>query len=280
MVGGRPLTPTEVRDLARRHGIRPSKALGQNFVIDPNTIDRLVRIADLSPEDRVLEVGPGFGTLTLGLAGAASQVLAVEFDRALLPVLEEVTSGLGNVSVLEGDAMEFDFRGLTGHWVMVANLPYGISTALIARALGEGPAVARLVVMVQAEVGARLVAKPGSQGYGSISVLVAYHCVGSVAARVPRSVFWPPPKVDSVVVTLERRPAPVSVAPDRLMHVVRAGFAQRRKKIRNSLASALPAPLDEVEAALVRAGIDPSARAESLHLEDFARIAEEVPLNA
>jgi 16S rRNA (adenine1518-N6/adenine1519-N6)-dimethyltransferase len=271
------LTATAIRELARIHGIHPSRALGQNFVMDPNTIRRVVRLAGLTPADDVLEVGAGLGTLTLGLADACHEVLAVEIDRAVLPALEEVVDGLPNVRILQGDAMALDWASVLGDgpWRMVSNLPYNISTPLIATLLEEVPQVADFLVMVQREAGERLVAGPGSKTYGAVSVLVALYAEAELVGPVPRTVFWPHPGVDTVLVRLTRRERPaVDVAPERLMRVVRASFAHRRKTMRNSLATALGRDSGEIEEGLRAVGVDPGARAESLALEDFARIAE------
>jgi 16S rRNA (adenine1518-N6/adenine1519-N6)-dimethyltransferase len=269
------LTATTVRGLARRYGIRPSKALGQNFVVDPNTIRRVVRLAGVGHDDDVLEVGAGLGTLTLGLAAASRRVLAVEIDRAVLPALAEVVGGVPNVEVVQGDAMAMAWAPLLGEgsWRMVSNLPYSIATPLVAAMLEAAPQVRDFLVMVQREAGERLVAGPGSKAYGAVSVLVALHAEAALVGAVPRSVFWPPPSVDSALVRITRRPSPVAVPREPLMRVARAGFAHRRKTLRNSLSAALGREAGEVEAALRSAGVDPGARAESLALEDFARIA-------
>jgi len=270
------LTATQIRDLARRHGFRPSKALGQNFVIDPNTIRRIVRLAEVGPEDRVVEVGAGVGALTLALAQHAASVTAVEVDRRILPALGEVVGGLVNVEIVGGDAMELDFPGLLGgrEHRLVSNLPYNIATPLLASLLSGCPAIGDFVVMVQREVGERLIAPPGSKAYGGVSVLVAYHCSARLLGRIPATVFWPVPTVESVLVRLTRRPAPVPVAPEPLMRVVDAAFAQRRKTVRIALSSVLELPPGEVEKALAAAELDPGARAETFGLEAFARLTE------
>lgn len=270
------LTTSDVRDLARRHGIRPSKALGQNFVIDPNTIRRIVRLAAVDAEDRVLEVGAGLGTLTLALADAARQVIAVEFDRALLPALEEVLEGVSNVEIVAADAMALEYGSLLGGLShrFISNLPFNLATPLITKLLEEVLQIGDFMVMVQREVGERLVASPGSKVYGSISVLVGYYAEGKVLGRVSPSVFWPPPRVESVLIQLVRRPPPVDVPIEPLMKATRAAFSQRRKTVRNALAAALGRDPDEVEKALKTAEVDPGSRAESLGLEDFARIAK------
>jgi 16S rRNA (adenine1518-N6/adenine1519-N6)-dimethyltransferase len=273
-----PLSAGAVRDLARRHGIRPSKSLGQNFVMDPNTVRRVVRLAKIDSDDRVLEVGAGFGTLTLGLASVANEVIAVEFDRSLIPALDEVVATLPNVTVVEGDAMHVDYeRILKGkRYVFVSNLPYALAVPLITKLLQDVPQVERFVVMVQKEVGERLVADPGTKSYGAVTVLVDYYCSKRVLGKVSPNVFWPKPKVWSVVIALERRESPVALTIDQLMPVVWAGFSQRRKTIRNSLAASLERTTGEIEALLKEAQVDPGARAEQLSIQDFARIAEAV----
>lgn len=271
-----PLTPTAVRDLARRHGIRPSRSLGQNFVIDPNTVRRIVRLAEVHSDEYVVEVGAGLGTLTLGLADVAKHVLAIEIDRRLIPALAEVVGEAVNVEVVEADAMGLDFSGLLkGHpHRFISNLPYNIATPLVAGLLESTPEITDFTIMVQREVGERLAAKPGSKTYGSVSVLVAYHCETRVLGRVPSTVFWPRPKVESVLVGLRRRPSPVDVEYEQLMKVVRASFAQRRKTARNSIAAILDLPAADVAAALAEAEVEPDSRAESLSLQEFARIAK------
>jgi 16S rRNA (adenine1518-N6/adenine1519-N6)-dimethyltransferase len=272
------LTAGDVRRIARSHGIRPSQRLGQNFVIDPNTIRKIVRLARVEGDDRVLEIGAGLGSLTVGLAEKAGEVVAIEFDRALIPALTEVTHPLGNVRIVEGDAMRVDYSSIFADKPhrFVSNLPYALAVPLMAKLLTEQPGVTSFVAMVQREVGERLVAPPGSRTYGAISVLVAYFCRAELVGRVSPNVFWPRPKVWSVIIKLDRRPPPVSVDIERLMKVVTAAFAQRRKTVRNSLASSLSISPAEVEAGLGRAGVDPGSRAEALGIIDFARIAEEV----
>jgi 16S rRNA (adenine1518-N6/adenine1519-N6)-dimethyltransferase len=216
------------------------------------------------------------GSLTVALAEAAGEVVAVEVDRVLAEALQEVAGALPRVRIIVADAVTLDFDDLLGEgtYKMVSNLPYAIATPLVARLLQEAPGVEEMVFMVQQEVGERLVAPPGSKTYGAVSVLVAYHADAQIVGKVPRTVFWPKPKVSSAIVRLRRRPPPVDVDAGRLMEVVRAAFAQRRKTVRNSLASALGRRTDEVEEVLQRAGIDPALRAERLSLEEFARLAQ------
>lgn len=275
--GARPALPTlsQLRDVARRHGIRPSRALGQHFLYDGNTLRRIVRLSGAGPRDRVLEVGAGLGTLTAALADAVGSVVAVEFDRSLLPALEEVLRGRDNVEVVEGDALRLDYRRLLGDEPcrFVSNLPYNVATPLVATLLESAPGIGSFLVTVQREVGERLAAPPGSRVYGAVTVLVAYHCRARVVGRVPPTVFWPRPKVESVLVELVRRPAPVPIAAGPLMEVVRAAFSQRRKTLRNSLAAALGRSHAEIEGAMREAGVGPAARAEDLPIEGFAALA-------
>jgi 16S rRNA (adenine1518-N6/adenine1519-N6)-dimethyltransferase len=274
--GERGLGRAALRDLAERHGVRPTKALGQHFLADPNLARAIVADAGIAPGDRVLEVGAGLGSLTVALASAGAEVLAVELDRSLLPALRDVLGGFGSVRVQVGDAMRLDWaRLLPGRgWKMVSNLPYNVAVPLVVEMLEGVPRIASFLVMVQREVGERLAAGPGEEAYGAVSVRVAYRAEASVVRRVPASVFWPRPRVDSVLVRLERRAAaPVDVDPERLFRVVDAGFAERRKTMRAALRR-LGLTTAEADAALAGSGLASNARAEELSLQDFARLAE------
>jgi 16S rRNA (adenine1518-N6/adenine1519-N6)-dimethyltransferase len=227
------------------------------------------------PGDRVLEVGAGLGSLTVALAAAGARVLAVEVDRGLVPALQEVLEDLPDVRLETGDALRMDWaRVLTRPgWKMVSNLPYNVAVPLIVEMLEGVPQIASFLVMVQREVGERLAAGPGDDAYGAVSVRVAYHADARVARRVPASVFWPRPSVDSVLVRIGRRASPVvDVDPERLFRVVDEGFAERRKTMRNALRR-LGLSATDADHALARCGIGPRARAEELALEDFARLA-------
>ncbi len=270
------LTPSTVRALLADHDLAPNHALGQHFLADPNTARRIVRLANLAPGARVLEIGPGVGSLTVALAEAGAHVLALELDRALVPALETTVADAGDVAIVVDDALHFDFGLLgTDPWVCVSNLPYNVATPVVVRLLEEAPQVTRIVVMVQREVGERLAAPPGVRAAGAVSVKVAYYATARILGAVPPSVFVPPPNVDSVVVSLDRLPAPpVSVpSPEALFGLVRAGFAQRRKMLRGALRPVLG---EQTEAILVGAGIAPTARAETLTLEDWATLTREV----
>jgi 16S rRNA (adenine1518-N6/adenine1519-N6)-dimethyltransferase len=278
------LSPTDVRGLLAAHDLRPSRALGQNFLADPNTARRIVRLAGVGPGDRVLEVGPGVGSLTVALAEAVSpggEVLALELDRHLLPVLAEVVAGVPSVRVVQGDALSADYElllGDAGSWTMVSNLPYNVATPLMARLLEEVPRLRVLSVMVQKEVAERLAAPPGTRACGAISVKVAYHATAAVVGVVPPTVFVPRPKVDSAVVRFERRPAPpVDVpSPGELFALARAGFAQRRKTLRQALRPLLGTRAEEV---LVAAAIPSMTRAEALTLDQWAALTRAAGLS-
>jgi len=268
-----------LRALAERHGIRPRRSLGQHFLIDPNLARAIASDAGVGAGDRVVEIGAGLGSLTRALAEAGAEVLAVEVDPSLIPALEESVAGLGRVRVLHADATDREWQDELGEdeWVLAANLPYNVATHLVLNTLRDMPQVRRLVVMVQREVGERLVGRPGEKAYGIPSLRVAYRAEGALVRRVPPSVFWPRPKVESVIVRLQRRDEPrVGVDEERLWAVVDAGFAERRKTMRNALRR-LGVDGPEADSLLEGAGVDLSARAETLSLEDFARIAEMLP---
>ena len=279
------LSPRQVRALLDEHGLSPSRALGQNFVADPNTVRRIARLAEVGPGDRVVEIGPGLGSLTLALAETGAHVTAVEMDRHLLAPLRSVVEPHG-VRVVHGDAMRLDWDDLLAgagdaavggdagagegdrRWVLVANLPYNIATPLVLDLLAKVPAIERMLVMVQREVAERLAARPGSKAYGIPSVKVAYRADAEVVGRVPPTVFIPPPRVESALVRLRRLPAPrVDAHPDRLFRLVEAGFGQRRKMLRRSLAGLVDTD------GFAHAAVRPEARAEELDLDAWARLA-------
>jgi 16S rRNA (adenine1518-N6/adenine1519-N6)-dimethyltransferase len=269
------LTPRQTHDLLTTHGLRPSRALGQNFVTDPNTVRRIARLAEVGPDDRVVEVGPGLGSLTLALLERGASVTAVEIDQRLLPVLEAVLGSA--VQLVMGDALRLDWSELLGPepgWVLVANLPYNIATPLVANLLDNVAVIERMVVMVQREVGERMAAAPGDSEYGAVSVKVAYWAEASIAGRVPAAVFTPRPKVESALVIIRRRPVPAvdpqEVPAEKLFELVRAGFAKRRKMLRRSL-SGLVSP-----AAFEAAGVRSDARAENLDVYAWGRLARAV----
>jgi 16S rRNA (adenine1518-N6/adenine1519-N6)-dimethyltransferase len=273
------LSPADTRALALRLGVAPIKARGQNFLIDPNTVRRIVRLAGLADGDgeRVLEIGPGLGSLTLGLLDSGAKVTAVELDVELaraLPetVAERISHATDRLTVVVGDALRTQIPA--GSTVLAANLPYNVAVPILLRLLQTQPQLQRGVIMVQAEVAARLAAPPGSRTYGVPSAKLAWYASSKVAAPVPRTVFWPQPRVDSSLLTFSRRPEP---AGDRFatFAVIDAAFAQRRKTLRAALAR-WAGSAAEAERLLRAADVDPSARGEALGVAEFARIAAAV----
>jgi 16S rRNA (adenine1518-N6/adenine1519-N6)-dimethyltransferase len=267
------ITRRHAQELLDRHGVRPSRALGQNFVVDPNTVRRIVRLAGVGPGDHVVEVGAGLGSLTLALVEAGARVTAIELDRHLGPVLAEVLADADpRPRVIHADALDLDWSAVLAgadRWQLVANLPYNVATPLVLDVLDRVPAIDRLLVMVQREVGERLAASPGTKAYGIPSVKVAYWADAEVVGRVGPNVFLPKPRVDSALVRIVRRAEPATGAdPDALFALVRAGFGQRRKMLRGSLAGLVDATAFE------RAGISPESRAEQLSVADWGRLAQ------
>jgi len=272
----RPLGRGELRTLLETHEIRPRKALGQNFVVDPNTVERIARLAGVGVGDRVVEVGAGLGSLTVALARTGAQVTAVEIDHRLVAELPSIVPE--TVRIVEADVLRCDWdeilatpEGPGAEWVLVANLPYNVATSLVVRLLQGVPAIRRMFVLVQAEVGERLAATPGDRTYGAVTVRVAYFASARLVGRVSPHVFYPKPKVDSVLVSIERRRRP-AVAADVASYaeidaLVRAGFAGRRKMLRRALAG-LVAPQ-----AFEAAGVDARLRAEQLDVVAWGKLA-------
>jgi len=270
----------DIRLLANRIGLRPTKALGQNFVHDANTIRRITRIADLAPGEVVLEVGPGLGSLTLGLLDEGARVVAVEVDPRLAAALPETirarAPGLANdLTVIARDARRLDTRLDPPPTALVANLPYNVAVPVLLHLLELLPSIRHGLVLLQSEVADRLAAPPGSRVYGGPSVKTAWYARAERAGAVPRSVFWPVPNVDSGLVRLVRtEPPPLPAGVDRadVFAVIDAAFAQRRKMLRSALA-AWAGSAAAAESVLVRAHVDPRARAETLDVAAFARLA-------
>ncbi|MGH2661075.1 MAG: 16S rRNA (adenine(1518)-N(6)/adenine(1519)-N(6))-dimethyltransferase RsmA [Actinomycetota bacterium] len=264
-----------LKALAARHGIHPSKALGQSFLADPNLARAIVVDAGVRAEEPILEVGAGLGSLTVALAETEAEVVAVEFDRSLVPALREVLAPFANVRVEVGDALRMDWDRVLGRGDrrMVSNLPYNVAVPLLVGMLDRAPQIFEYVAMVQREVGERLAARPGEHAYGAVSVRVAYRAEARVIRRVPATVFWPRPNVESVLVRITPRPAPVDVDPAVLFRVIEEGFAERRKTMGNALRRL---GLDPSSASRIIAacGLEPEVRAERLSLADFARVAD------
>lgn len=259
-----------VRTLLQRHGVRADKGFGQNFLVDAHALASIVAAAEVQPESVVLEVGPGLGTLTVELAQRAARVVTIELDTSVLPVLAETLAAYDNVTLISGDALDFDFTSLPPGALLVANLPYNIATPLLVAAL-ESCRFTRLVFLVQREVGERLVANAGDDAYGALSLLVErFTSTRRVVRHVPPGAFMPPPKVTSSVVRLDVDPA---ARPDAgLVAFIHQGFAHRRKTLKRNLLYAGYRE-DAVERALAAAGLDPRIRAEALPLATFELLA-------
>jgi 16S rRNA (adenine1518-N6/adenine1519-N6)-dimethyltransferase len=274
------LGPAEIRRLAAELGLRPTKTLGQNFLHDANTIRRIVRTADLADGEHVLEVGPGLGSLTLGLLEVGARVTAVEVDPVLAGALPATAERHGadpsRLQVLTQDALRVD-QPADPPDALVANLPYNVAVPVLLHLLASFPAVRHGLVLVQAEVADRLGAAPGSRTYGVPSVKLAWYAEATLAGAVSRTVFWPVPNVDSGLVRFVRRPLPADdVDRDAVFAVVDAAFAQRRKTLRAALAR-WAGGATSAEALLRRAGIDPARRGETLDVAEFAGIARARP---
>jgi 16S rRNA (adenine1518-N6/adenine1519-N6)-dimethyltransferase len=265
------LSRTATSELLRRHGLAPRRALGQNFVVEPETVRRIARLAGVTSDDHVVEVGAGLGALTLALADTGASITAVEVDTGLFPVLCENVANRANVRCVHADAMHVNWDDLLGdapHWVLVANLPYNVGTPLVLDLLDTVPRITRMLVMVQKEVAERLCATVGDEAYGAPSVKVAYWATARIVGDVPAAVFLPQPRVASALLEVRRRSEPLftDVDPHGLFTLVRAGFATRRKMLRSALKQRV-LPED-----FVAAGIDPTARAEDLDVAGWARL--------
>jgi 16S rRNA (adenine1518-N6/adenine1519-N6)-dimethyltransferase len=270
------LGPAEIRGLAAELDVRPTKKLGQNFVHDPNTVRRIVELAHLGPDDVVLEVGPGLGSLTLGLLATGARVVAVEIDPVLAERLPKTVAERGpeaaeRLTVIEADALRVTNAELPEPTALVANLPYNVAVPVVLHLLAEVPSLKSGLVMVQTEVADRMAAGPGSRIYGVPSVKLAWYGPARKVAAVPRSVFWPVPNVDSALVAFERGDVPASDDRERLFRLVDAAFSQRRKTLRAALAG-WAGSAERAGELLVAAGIDPKTRGEQLDVHDFARI--------
>jgi 16S rRNA (adenine1518-N6/adenine1519-N6)-dimethyltransferase len=267
------LTARQLRELLENHDLHPSRALGQNFVVDANTVRRIAALAAVGPGDHVLEIGAGLGSLSLALADTGADVTAVEIDKYLVPILRDVVEASG-VRVVEGDATTLDWSTVLARhhrWSLVANLPYNVATPLVLDLLDGVPAIDRMLVMVQREAGERLAADAGDSAYGIPSVKVAYWATAEIVGRVPPSVFVPRPRVESVLVRIVRRATPAVTADRNLLFaLVRRAFGQRRKMLRRSLdGEVLPEDF-------TRAQVEPQARPEQLDVEAWGRLADAV----
>ena len=266
----------EIRSLASELDLRPTKKLGQNFVIDPNTIRKIVAAAQLNASDKVVEIGPGLGSLTLGLLEKVDQLVAIEFDEKLASKLSETLRHKApekSCQIVQADAMTVTALDLEPD-ALVANLPNNISVPVILHFLEHFPSISKVLVLVQAEVAARLVAGPGSKTYGSPSVKLAWYGKATAAGVVSRSIFWPVPNVDSALVYFEKRNTalPTQLRAE-VFRVIDGAFAQRRKTLRQALSAWAGSP-DLAEQILVKAGVSPQARGEDLSIDEFIEVAK------
>ncbi|WP_405582493.1 16S rRNA (adenine(1518)-N(6)/adenine(1519)-N(6))-dimethyltransferase RsmA [Streptomyces sp. NBC_01190] len=279
------LGPADIRELAAALGVRPTKQRGQNFVIDANTVRRIVRTAGVGPEDTVAEVGPGLGSLTLALLEVADRVTAIEIDDVLAAALPATVAArlpdrAARFALVHSDAMRVTEVPGPPPTALVANLPYNVAVPVLLHMLATFPTIERTLVMVQAEVADRLAARPGNKVYGVPSVKANWYAEVKRAGSIGRNVFWPAPNVDSGLVSLVRRDPPRTTASrQEVFAVVDAAFAQRRKTLRAALTGWAGSP-GAAEAALVAAGVSPQARGEALTVEEFAAIAEHKPAQA
>lgn len=281
-------TPIRTQEIMAKHGLTFKKSLGQNFLIDPNILRKIVSQAGLTKDSAAIEIGPGIGALTEHLARDAGKVLAFEIDQRLLPVLADTLSPYDNVKVIHSDILKADVeqaiqQELAGFddIMVVANLPYYVTTPIILKLLLEKLPIRGLVVMLQKEVAERITAKPGTKAYGSLSIAIQYYTEADYAMTVPKSVFMPQPNVDSAVIRMIKRPEPIVkvIDEDFFFLVTRGSFVQRRKTILNDLQSAMPngkAKKDLILQALDEAGIDPARRGETLSIKEFGLLSDKL----
>ena len=265
---------SDLKDMMEKHDLRPSKSLGQNFVVDPNTILKIIRAANIEKGEQILEIGPGLGSLTSQLS-VTSKVVAIELDRYLVPALEEVLDHFGkreNVEIVQEDAMKIDwqefFAQRQGVWKMVANLPYNIATPLLVTLLENAPEIQAIYVMVQLEVGERFAASPRSKAYGIPSVKAQYWAETKVLGKVSPNVFLPVPKVDSAILQIIRKPSPSEVNYENFSRLIQTAFQHRRKMIRKSLNTLVPLANFSI------AEVSPQARPEELSVTDWVKLAK------
>jgi 16S rRNA (adenine1518-N6/adenine1519-N6)-dimethyltransferase len=274
--------PLDVRRILREAGLRPRKSLGQNFLIQEGALRQVAAAAEIIPTDVVLEIGAGIGSLTRHLAAAARHVVAVEIDPALIPVLHSVLDPFPNVAVVPGDILALPMERLVGEvesrgYKVAANIPYYLTSVLIRRLMESAARPGRIVLTVQKEVAERVCASPGKMNLLALSV--QYYGNPSIRGEIPADAFYPVPDVDSAIlrVDLEGAPEREAGASERLFRIARAGFAQKRKMLRNTLSAGLEMPAERVEQWLARAGVSASRRAETVAVEEWVRIAETFP---
>ncbi len=283
-------SPSTMAKIREKHGFRHSKSLGQNFLSDIHIIEDIVDGSDIEPEDLVIEIGPGMGVLTAAAAERAGKVIAVEIDKKLIPILKETLAEYDNVEVINADIMKTDLTEIVeanrpadgGKVRVIGNLPYYITTPIIMKLLEESVPADSITIMMQKEVADRIKAGPGGKDYGALTVAVGFYCTITHVADAPKEVFVPRPKVDSTVIRLDlRKECPVDLINQKIFfETVKGGFGQRRKTLLNSLTGVRGLPKPEIADALDAAGIDPKRRAETLSLDEFAAVANEIARRA
>ncbi|MGJ7923161.1 16S rRNA (adenine(1518)-N(6)/adenine(1519)-N(6))-dimethyltransferase RsmA [Neobacillus sp. LXY-4] len=279
-------TPIRTKTILEKYGFSFKKSLGQNFLIDPNILKRIVDHADITEETGAIEIGPGIGALTEHLARSSKKVVAFEIDQRLLPILTETLAPYPNVEVIHQDVLKADVKAVIEEKLadvkdimVVANLPYYVTTPIIMKLLEEKLPIRGLVVMLQKEVADRISAQPGTKEYGSLSIAIQYYTKAEIVMTVPKTVFVPQPNVDSAIIrlTVREKPAVEMMNEEFFFQVIKSSFAQRRKTILNNLTTQLPNGKEKKEAivlALTEAKIDPSRRGETLSIEEFARLSD------
>lgn len=280
-------SPSTIRNIKNAYNFKLSKSLGQNFITDGNVLRQIIEGAEIGPDDLVIEIGPGIGVLTAEAAEIAAKVIAIEIDKALIPILADTLSGFNNIEVINKDILETDLRALIsdardkgeflGKVRIVGNLPYYITTPIVMKILEDAVPVDSITIMMQKEVADRIRSSPGTKAYGALSVVVQYYCEVSKVASVPKEAFIPRPKVDSTVLNLKPLKEKIEISNEKdFFSCVKAAFAQRRKTLLNSLSGAGNMEKDFVKEILAGADIDPSRRAETLSIEEFGNLANEV----
>lgn len=278
-------SPSTIKYIMEKYGFRFSKSLGQNFLIDEQIIERICDGAEIGPDDDILEIGPGIGVMTQAMAERARKVVAIEIDRALIPVLQETLAECDNVEVVHADVMAVDLKALIAEKFegrrpkVVANLPYYITTPIIMMLLEENIPVSDIIVMIQKEVAERISAKPSTKAYGALSVATQYYSEPKIIAKVPRTVFMPQPNVDSIVIrmTIREEPPVVLENTSLFFKVIKAAFGQRRKTLHNALnAGGFGQSKDQTADFLRACDIEPSRRGETLTIEEFAKLANHI----
>jgi len=273
-----PLPPFNAAEILRSHGLRPDKRLGQNFLQDDSALQKIVAVAQITETDTVLEIGPGLGSLTRYLAMAAKQVIAVELDESLLPILKSVLRQWKNIRIIQGDILKLDINEIITEdgFSVVANIPYYITSAIMRHLLESHPQPQQIVLTLQNEVAQRICAEPGDMSLLALSVQV--YGKPEIAASIPADAFYPPPKVDSSVIRVEIYPEPVIPAAqlEIFFRIAKAGFSQKRKTLRNSLSAGMAISPSSAEELLKEAGIDPRRRAETLSIAEWSKLCSVV----